>query len=279
MKRHFGTLLGACGLLFVWILLSTVLAQAQDPDTAIEHSHRHDGFFVPRPVWVDYYQPFNPGEPRDGQFRFDTSLGLKLYDFWDEVDIYGVSRFSGKGHQHEVSAPVSFDAEPQFFARRTLGPDLSVDYGWWHESNGQDGEESRSWDRQFVRANVTGKLGPFFYEAHGYAFEAFNVAAENLDLIDRGTKEAPLDGVSTWKGRYGFGAEGRAEWPGHVVLNATWFKSQFQALLGVKMSERSGADVYTALLYWNGKGVVIAEHDEWSEAFGVGLMYVPTLDD
>lgn len=46
--------------------------------------------------------------------------------------------------------------KPEIFYRFTPEPEylLSMDVGYWHNSNGQDEEESRSWDQLFARFNT-----------------------------------------------------------------------------------------------------------------------------
>lgn len=50
--------------------------------------------------------------------------------------------------------------QPEFFYRWIPQPGVpySLDLGYWHNSNGKDGSESRAWDRLYVRATFRGDL-------------------------------------------------------------------------------------------------------------------------
>jgi outer membrane phospholipase A len=62
--------------------------------------------------------------------------------------------------------------QPEFFYRWIPQPGVpySLDMGYWHNSNGKDGSESRAWDRLYIRAVFRGELlgREYFVVPSGY---------------------------------------------------------------------------------------------------------------
>ena len=175
----------------------------------------------------------------------------------------------------EESSPYSdINFKPEVFYRFT--PEwnnlVSLDAGYWHESNGQGGEESRSWDQLFVRFNTLFEINSMalVWETHLYgelntgdfnkdigeylgwwdtAFYFLNILpfdAFNIDLefyLWSGDNGAPFD-----HGQFRTG----------IIFK--WENAVFQPSLYIQ--------------YFNGYGEVMADYDERSEAWRVGIAFL-----
>lgn len=163
--------------------------------------------------------------------------------------------------------------KPEIFYRFT--PDLeylvSVDAGYWHESNGRDGEESRSWDQLFARFNTLFdvKSVALAWESHLYlelttggnedigdylgwwdaSFYALNVLPTNRFNVD-------LE-LFIWSGKDG----------------NPFNRGQFRTGLIYKM-DNAVFQPSLYVQYFSGYGEVMADYDRYTAAWRVGLAFL-----
>ena len=176
---------------------------------------------------------------------------------------------------YESSNPYyDINFKPEIFYRFTPEPEhlISVDVGYWHHSNGQDEEDSRSWDRLFTRFNtlfdinymalawetnlyydlVTGDfnqdIGDYlgWWDTTLYVLNIFPTDKFNVDLefyICSGKQGVPFD--------YGQFRAG---------LMFKWENAVFQPSL--------------YLQYFNGYGEVMADYNERTEDMRIGVVFL-----
>ena len=178
----------------------------------------------------------------------------------------------------EYSTPYrDINFKPELFYR--WRPDLkwiySADAGYWHNSNGKDGEKDRAWDRLFGRVNMTVPLWHFdlvWLTAIYYTFNK-NEANDDIenylgwwetaffirDLLPRAEDKDNLD----FEYHLVSGDHGRPFDRGSQMLGLRYKfkKAAFQPHL--------------YLQYFNGYGEVILEYNKRSEElrFGLALPY------
>lgn len=76
--------------------------------------------------------------------------------------------------------------QPEIFYRVSVdesGP-YSLDFGYWHNSNGDDGPTSRAWDRWYARGILNGELLDREILVVPTVYVTFNEAGENADISD-----------------------------------------------------------------------------------------------
>jgi outer membrane phospholipase A len=175
----------------------------------------------------------------------------------------------------EESSPYSdINFKPEVFYRFTPAIEnlVSVDAGYWHESNGQGGEESRSWDQLFVRFNTLFDINnlALAWETHLYGdlntgdfnedigdyLGWWDTAIYLLNILPFDTFNMDLE-FYLWSGDNGVPFD-RGQYRTGVVFK--WENAVFQPSL--------------YLQYFNGYGEVMAEYDERSEAWRVGIAFL-----
>jgi outer membrane phospholipase A len=174
----------------------------------------------------------------------------------------------------EDSSPYQdINFKPEFFYRFTPEWEnlVSLDVGYWHESNGKGGDESRSWDQLFTRFNTLFDIKSIAlaWETHLYleldaggnedigdylgwwdtAFYALNILPTerfNLDLE-----------FFIWSGKDG----------------NPFNRGQFRTGVIYKM-ENAVFQPSLYLQYFSGYGEVMADYDKYSVAWRIGLAFL-----
>ena len=88
---------------------------------------------------------------------------------------------------YESSNPYyDINFKPEIFYRFTpeLEDLISVDVGFWHESNGRDEEESRSWDQLFARFNTLFEINSMALAWETHLYYELNTGGTNEDIGD-----------------------------------------------------------------------------------------------
>lgn len=176
---------------------------------------------------------------------------------------------------YEDSSPYrDINFKPELFYRFTPEPEflVSLDAGYWHESNGQGGEESRSWDQLFARINTLFEIKniSMVWETHLYG--ELNTGDFNEDIGDYlGWWDTgfyflnilPSDRINIdlelyiWSGDNG----------------VPFDHGQFRTGLIFKV-ENAVFQPSLYIQYFNGYGEVMADYDKRSEAWRVGIAFL-----
>jgi len=175
----------------------------------------------------------------------------------------------------EDSSPYTdINFKPEVFYRFTPAVEnlVSVDAGYWHESNGQGGEESRSWDQLFVRFNTLFDINnmALAWETHLYCelntgefnqdigdyLGWWDTAFYLLNILPYDTFNIDLE-FYLWSGDNGVPFD-RGQYRTGITFK--WENAVFQPSLYVQ--------------YFNGYGEVMADYDERSEAWRVGIAFL-----
>ena len=175
----------------------------------------------------------------------------------------------------EDSSPYrDINFKPEVFYRFTPAIEnlVSVDAGYWHESNGQDGEESRSWDQLFVRFNTLFEINSITLAWETRLYGELNTGDFNEDIGEYlgGWDTAfyfinilPFDTFNTslefylWSGDNGVPFD-HGQFRTGIIFQ--WKNAVFQPSLYVQ--------------YFNGYGEVMAGYDERSEGLRVGIAFL-----
>ena len=149
---------------------------------------------------------------------------------------------------------------------------VSVDAGYWHESNGQGGEESRSWDQFFIRFNTLFEINSMALAWETHLYGELNTGDFNEDIGDYlGWWDTafyflnilPFDTFNIdlefylWSGDNGVPFD-HGQFRTGIIFK--WENAVFQPSLYVQ--------------YFNGYGEVMADYDERSEALRVGIAFL-----
>lgn len=164
--------------------------------------------------------------------------------------------------------------KPELFYRFTPEPEflVSLDAGYWHESNGQGGEESRSWDQLFARVNTLFEIKNITLVWETNLYGELNTGDFNEDIGDYlGCWDTafyflnilPTDRINIdlefyiWSGDNG----------------VPFDRGQFRTGLIFKM-ENAVFQPSLYIQYFNGYGEVMADYDERSETWRVGIAFL-----
>ena len=218
--------------------------------------------------YISYNFLERDGVPAETQTRFETGMALELLNgdyFWDQATLRGEYTLVGTGYLEEDSAPFSTDHQPATYLRRVLNKTASVDYGWLHGSNGESGEESRSWNRQFARLNLDYWWGNFRGIGSVTAWEAFDVG-ENSEFLTE------LRGAGG--SNFGFEGEGQVVWKDDVLVSGQFAKNM--AFAGIGFNPTPGPNSYFVMVGgMTGKGQNLGENDSPERQLFVGLALAP----
>lgn len=112
-------------------------------------------------------------------FKYKLSKEYNLFFAYTQLmfwEIYGKSKPFADVNYRPEGFYRFLDKESSFLK--------SLDVGYMHLSNGQESDESRSLDRIFLRANLTGKIGSQHLGTSLRVFQIFNEDDTNKDIIN-----------------------------------------------------------------------------------------------
>lgn len=187
-------------------------------------------------------------------------FGLPEWLIPDDLELWGSYGVAGTGFRDVESAPVDIDHVPEVYFRLPAGQ-AQLDVGVVHNSNGEDGAESRSLNRIFGRVNVH-TAGPS--AVLDLSISAYSVIDSESDV----TRE-----VWTWgdSAEWGLSATGRLMWREQVELQADLRPDWAFVSVGLAGNQNR---LYTPFVYaYSGKGARLEALDDPERAFGVGASF------
>ena len=176
---------------------------------------------------------------------------------------------------YESSNPYyDINFKPEIFYRFTpeLEDLVSVDVGFWHESNGRDEEESRSWDQLFARFNTLFEINGMALAWETHLYYELNTGGTNEDIGDYlgwwDTAFYLLNILPTEK--FNIDLEFYI-WSGESGI--PFKQGQFRTGLIYKM-ENAVFQPSLYVQYFNGYGEVMADYDVRTEDWRIGLVFL-----
>lgn len=163
-------------LLFV-VLINTVHAQAVNENKKVEAilgTPKNQKFSFHNP---SYFILGDEDLKLQFSFKYRVVQKIPLYFAYSQLmfwDVYKESKpFADINYKPEIFYRL-FSSESQ--SLKTL------DFGFFHHSNGEDGDDSRSLDRYFVRANYLTKWKRHYLDFNLMVYNTMNEDIQNMDI-------------------------------------------------------------------------------------------------
>jgi phospholipase A1 len=217
------------------------------------------------------------GENRDAEVEFQISLRYALTDPHRRVPGQLFLAYTSVAHWQvydtEGSSPFrTTDHEPELFWEWYMKGDLGLRCGVSHQSNGEGGNESRSWNRVYVEGLWNGVERWEEREGNEWGlalkvWDAFDVANNNEDITDyMGHFELRTDWTLPFGVKHGnllsalLRRDLDDDWRGAVEL-------------GYSRDFIGRSRIY--LQYFAGYGESLLEYNEYAQRIGIGFEFSP----